>query len=863
MADRTVRVRLIAEVADFKRQMGEATRAVDALPAGTAKAETGLGRLVQSAKYNRQAWTTVGTAVTAVGVAILAVGAAALKTGISYNTLQQTTRAALTTLLGSAQAANAQMDKLDEFARTSPFAKQVFISAQQQMIGFGIATQKVIPYLDAMQNAVAAMGGSNDDVAELTRIMAEISASSKITAVDLMQFGKRGIDAATLIGSQMGKTGAQIREDITAGTLDAQVALDALAAGMQSQFGGAAAGMKETFAGAIDRVKAAWRDFSGMLAEPLVGAEGGGAFIGLLNGAADLMRAVMALPEPVKVAVEGIVGLTGAASVLGGGFLLLAPRIIDTVDALKDLGLWTKATAIGLGKGAILGLAAVLLGVADAAQTAAVSSEELKNRLTALESGAAGVVALFSDIGQGWADNLSLVSFDVGATSADDFRASLQLLNDSLDGGPIGDFSKMMNDIVGTDGGLRQFGIRVRQIGDELGSLAASDLPSASEQFNRLVDAAGGGKEVVAQLVNQMPAYRDALYAAATAQGVTLDETTLLAAATGELALGADAAGGAQGDLAADYDITTDSIKAQLPTLEDLIGLQATAAGKVLSERDAQRAFQQSIIDATEALKTNGQTLDITTAAGIANQDALDGITDSAWKVQTSMQAADATQAELVAAMQVSRDAFVNMAIAEGMSADEANRLADKMNLIPAKVASAVSVDISGAVRDVETLKAILRNIPNPVITPQMRATNPYYANRAGGGEIAGPGTGTSDSILSRLSNGEHVLTASEVGMAGGQSAVYRMRAAIRAGALRFAGGGEVQGYAGGGGVYAQRQYAGTPQWSGGSAASAAAPVRDLIDYNRLARAMANVQIGLNGQVVSQSVDQWIGARVR
>src|SRR5665647_3330561 len=552
MADRTVTVRIGADVTGLKRGMTEAASAIGGVDAAARPTNTTLGRMAQSARDNRAAWTTTGAALAGFGAVIVGVGVAALKTGISYNTLQQTSRAALTTLLGSAQAANAQTDKLDEFARTSPFAKQVFISAQQQMIGFGIATQKVIPYLDAMQNAVAAMGGSNDDVAELTRIMAEISASSKITAVDLMQFGK----------------------------------------------------------GAIDRVKAAWRDFSGMLAEPLVGAEGGGAFIGLLNGAADLMRAVMALPEPVKVAVEGIVGLTGAASVLGGGFLLLAPRIIDTVDALKDLGLWTKATAIGLGKGAILGLAAVLLGVADAAQTAAVSSEELKNRLVALKGSAAGVSALFSDIGQGWADNLSTVSFDVGATSADDFRASLQLLNDSLDGGPIGDFSKMMNDIVGTDGGLRQFGIRVRQIGDELGSLAASDLPSASEQFNRLVDAAGGGEEVVAQLVNQMPAYRDALYAAATAQGVTLDETTLLAAATGELALGADAAGGAQGDLAADYDITTDSILAQLPTLEDLIGLQATAAGVALSERDAQRAFQQSIDDATSALETNGATLD-------------------------------------------------------------------------------------------------------------------------------------------------------------------------------------------------------------------------------------------------------------
>jgi hypothetical protein len=65
------------------------------------------------------------------------------------------------------------------------------------------------------------------------------------------------------------------------------------------------------------------------------------------------------------------------------------------------------------------------------------------------------------------------------------------------------------------------------------------------------------------------------------------------------------------------------------------------------------------------------------------------------------------------------------------------------------------------------------------------------------------------------------MLAAREVDALGGQAAVYRMRAAIRAGALRgFRDGGAVQGYAGGGSVYAQRQYAGTPQWSGGSTGS-------------------------------------------
>ena len=62
----------------------------------------------------------------------------------------------------------------------------------------------------------------------------------------------------------------------------------------------------------------------------------------------------------------------------------------------------------------------------------------------------------------------------------------------------------------------------------------------------------------------------------------------------------------------------------------------------------------------------------------------------------------------------------------------------------------------------------------------------------ATGGPVHGPGTGTSDSVPALLSNGEHVLTAAEVARAGGQDAIYRMRAAINSG-LRFAEGGGIE----------------------------------------------------------------------
>lgn len=64
---------------------------------------------------------------------------------------------------------------------------------------------------------------------------------------------------------------------------------------------------------------------------------------------------------------------------------------------------------------------------------------------------------------------------------------------------------------------------------------------------------------------------------------------------------------------------------------------------------------------------------------------------------------------------------------------------------------------------------------------------------RASGGPIFGPGTGTSDSILVRMSNNEHVLTAREVAAAGGHGAIYRLRQMLMQKTLRFADGGGLQ----------------------------------------------------------------------
>lgn len=255
------------------------------------------------------------------------------RAGVSYNKLQQNSRAALTTLLGGAKQANEQMDKLDAFAKKSPFAKQVFITAQQQLLGFGMEAKKVIPTMDALQNAVAATGGSSQQLSELAFVLAQIQAAGKITGQDLMQLGQRGVNAADLIGQSMGKTGAEVKQMITKGQIDATAAIDAIVGGMTKKFGGATDLVKKQFSGALDRVAGAKRDIGAALAEPFVSKNGGGAAVDWVNLVADGLRKVEKLTKAVMGRVNTSKGVFGA---IGDGLRRVNDEL-DKVDAAKLL----------------------------------------------------------------------------------------------------------------------------------------------------------------------------------------------------------------------------------------------------------------------------------------------------------------------------------------------------------------------------------------------------------------------------------------------------------------------------------------------------------------------------------------------
>ena len=721
MSDRTVAVKLKLEVADFvagARQAGSSLeQALAKAGKGETVANTGLGRMEQSMRVQSQSWSTLGTSMLAVGGAAAAIGAAVAKTGIEYNTLQQSSRMALSTMLGGMQSASAQMDKLDAFARTSPFAKQTFIKAQQQMLAFGIETRKVIPYLDAVQNAVAAAGGSNAELESIVTIMAKIKSSAKITAMDLNQFGNHGIAAAELIGEAMGKTGAQIREEITAGTLDADEALDALVEGMSTKFDGAAAGLKTTMTGAIDRVKGAWRDLSATMMAPLVDPEGGGLLVTATNKLADFLRLLESAPAPVQQAVGLLGGLTATAGILGGTFLLLAPRIRDTIGALSDLGItgangWlakmgpaagtaamglvkfaTAAAATGLTAGAIKGISESVRGVEDVDQSVA----NVTNRLKTGADGVSYYQKIFGDLVDSKVlDKSGSLFADLGDAVTRAGRASKAWYADT-------------NAFAYKSGlgghGTQEVVDRVKAL-DE--ALSGMDFNEAAREFQGISKEAIRTGATFDDVKLAFPRFAEAVAEAANVQGISVEAAWEQISANGALEGSTDAAATAIRDSAAAAQAAYEALR----RLESATDAQASANGSLidaqLASKEAMAAFYNTLEAGQGQLQftADGQ-LDVASSSS-EMVSAIRSVVDARNAELAAMAAAGAGAEELAAFTAESERVLGEMAAAAGVATDEVSDLSGALGLVTAidPIVFDISADTSMADADIDALVA-------------------------------------------------------------------------------------------------------------------------------------------------------------
>ena len=965
MNERSVVVRLRAEVADYRRRMDEAARATrqvgDASKRTQEQATTGMGRLVQSATQNRQAWETAGRGILLFSTLTVAALGASAMAAVQWET---DWAGVLKTVDGTTSELEVLEGGLRDMARELPATHSAIAGVAEAAGQLGVRTKDIVGFTrvmvdlgettnltaDEAATSIAqlmnVMRTAPGDVDRLGAALVALGNNGASTERDIIQMAQRISGAGTVVGlteaevlglaNALASVGLEVEaggtaisrvlttiaQDVSTGG----VALDqwARVAGVSGQqfaqtwegdparalalFIEGLGRMQETgqdvfgtlsdlgmsdvrvsrallnmaasgdlLTRSLDLGTQAWEDNTALAEEAGkrydttaaklqiarnnlndVAIEAGEVVLPALGSLAEQVAAVAqwfgALPDPVKQGTVALGGIAGAVGLATGGFLLVTPRILDTVLAMKRLQASGSRIpgmlgSIGKAAGVLTVAAAGLTAVTAAIEGAAASS---KGVVTSVEETTQALLRM-----QDAADLDDLFNLGLGVDQVGSLETAIRRVTSP-------DLLDRMQDIGGTVRGWFGQGTTARTqveeqfdaVGNALASLVQSGhAEEAARQFDVLAEAwtANGGE--LEDLRRLMPGYTEALADVANQEelnaGATDGMTEAYNRATNavewlteeQVAWREELAkiNASFIDLKGGYDAvveqqkawaqeTADATESADDSWQDYYDGFSVGLGEWFDE-------MQSMVDAQNAWETN-----LLLLSGRVSQ----GVLDELWRMGAEgaplvAELVDASDEELarlegivaersqtamdVFAMTLDSSAEVIAAAAAQLGEDAATEIAEKLAAGTADMQQIVEdyglviesekpevqigttdatnrLDQWIAAQSARTVSVGLR-ISNSVDIGQyiQSATAPgaggkSIAGYAGGGGVFGPGTETSDSIPSLLSLNEHVWTAAEVKGAGGHAVVAGLRALARQGALspvqtmRFADGG-------------------------------------------------------------------------
>jgi TP901 family phage tail tape measure protein len=283
------------------------------------------------------------------------------------------------------------------------------------------------------------------------------------------------------------------------------------------------------------------------------------AVTGLSQGFTDL-------PDGLQTAVAILGALGGAAALLGGSFLLAIPKIAEFNAALTTLrsselpGVARAADATVAGVGRLRGGMGSLVSFLGgpwglALATAAVGVATLQQGVDGLKATTAEYENVIRN-GKTPADFFAVSDRGTLISALPEAIKDVETFKSKLDIIANNPFLK------GMDLSAQQLDANLGRLGEQLGALAATDLPAAQEGFRVLAEGFDLSAEEQRVLLSRMPELEEALIGQANATGVQVEGLDESARSTKLLEL-------AQGDATA---ATQEATEAQKEYIEALSG---------------------------------------------------------------------------------------------------------------------------------------------------------------------------------------------------------------------------------------------------------------------------------------------------
>ncbi|MDN5930108.1 MAG: phage tail tape measure protein [Pseudonocardia sp.] len=519
-------------------------------------------------------------------------------------------------------------------------------------------------------------------------------------ALSGMTVEQRNATLATLFGSDAVRGANVLYEQGEAGMRKYIAAVDDQGAAARM-----AARQTDNLKGDLERLK-------GTLETVFIKAGSGGndGIRSLVQGLESIVNGFNKLSPEAQAASVQVAAVTAAALLLAGVGIKVSTSVL-TMKASMDaagisgarLAMVLKGIGAGVAVGAVAAISNELVAMQVRASVADVAVDELADSLRELaDTGkvGGGLNQLFAQKGGLFGSDEKIVTT---TEAIERFAATANdALGDSL-------YSKIVR-LQDMGEGSAKLGEYVGQIDAALAELVRSgNADQAADALERMLSGISD------------PAVRSEVLAQFTAYQTALDETAVAATdaegAVGPLAEGTSAAGQAAKDAAEAPGAWADEL--------------SQINSPILDARDAARQFEAAVDDASAALKENGNSLDINTKKGRANQAALDGVARAALEQIGAMQANGASQRDLQKTLDTSRDRLETVARKFGMSKAEARAYADQVLKTPKAVTTTITAKTEAAKAAVAAFQSSLNGIQGKSVLITVRYNT---VNRPNGG---------------------------------------------------------------------------------------------------------------------------------
>lgn len=163
------------------------------------------------------------------------------------------------TLLG-AEGGQAMMDKIDQFAKETPFKTSGVISNVQKMMAYGWDADRIIDDMKTIGDAAAATGKGDEGLSSIVYALSEIRSKGKLSTQELNQLASAGIKAKQYLAEGLGYGSddeglMKLSKDLESGAIGANQAIDLILEGMKEFDGMMDKTANETVAGLWSQIE--------------------------------------------------------------------------------------------------------------------------------------------------------------------------------------------------------------------------------------------------------------------------------------------------------------------------------------------------------------------------------------------------------------------------------------------------------------------------------------------------------------------------------------------------------------------------------------------------------------------------------